>query len=42
MNFEEMDNKLCMLEVGRTEIIISGTLENELSCNRNWEKSIEN
>ena len=42
MNFGQMYKELCFLEVGRTESIVSGTLENSLSCNKNWAKSVEN
>ena len=42
MNFGQMYKELCLLEVGRTESNVSGTLENKLSCNKNWEKLVEN
>ena len=37
-----MVNELCMLEVDRPDFATSGTLENDLPCDRNWAKSIEN
>ena len=42
MNFGQMVNELCLLEIDRPENAVSGTLENNLSCDKNWEKSVEN
>ena len=42
MNFGQMVNELCLLEIDRPENAVSGTLENKLSCDKNWEKSVEN
>ena len=37
-----MVRDLWLLEIDRPENAISGTLENNLSCDKNWEKSVEN
>ena len=42
MNFGQMVNELGLLEVDRPENAASGTLENKLSYDKNWEKSVEN
>ena len=38
MDWGLKDWKLCMLELGKTEITVFGTLKNGLFCNKNWEK----
>ena len=42
MNFGQMVKELWLLEFDRPENAVSGTLENKLSCDKNWEKSVEN
>ena len=37
-----MVNELCPLEIDRLENAVSGTLEIKLTCDENWEKSVEN
>ena len=42
MNLGPMVKELCLLEFDRPENAVSDTLENKLSCDKNWEKSVEN
>ena len=36
-----MVNELCLLEIDRPKNAVSGTLENKLSCDKNWSRELE-